>query len=162
MITGTVTDQSPGGRSNVAGSLDFALKGTPAISDEDMDDWMEHLFHQRPIPADAKGVEVVLSVLDPNNNCYEIGRTTSDVEGNYGLAFEPLVPGTYQVIASFEGSASYGPSSATTYLTVDEAPPATPEPTPVPQAPVETYFTVSTIAIIIAIVIVGILLLRKR
>ena len=36
MIEGTVTDQSAYGRRNSAGSLDFSLKGTPAISDESM------------------------------------------------------------------------------------------------------------------------------
>jgi hypothetical protein len=45
---------------------------------------------------------------------------------------------------------------------VEEAPAATPEPTPVPQEPVGTYFTVSTILIIVAIAIVAVLLLRKR
>ena len=165
MITGTVTDQTATGRRNVAGSVDFTLKDTPAISDEDMDAWMEHLFHQRPIPTDAKGVEVVLSVLDPNNNCYEIGRTTSDVEGNYGFAFEPLVPGTYQVIATFEGSDSYGPSSATTYLTVDEAPAATPEPTPPPASVADMYLLPATGGIIIAIVVAVLviwMIFRKR
>ncbi|MBN1244886.1 PQQ-like beta-propeller repeat protein [Candidatus Bathyarchaeota archaeon] len=165
MIKGAVTDQTAGGRSNVAGSLDFALKGTPAISDEDMDAWMEYLFHQRPIPADAKGVEVVLTVLDPNDNVYEIGRTTSDIKGNYGFAFDPLVPGMYQVTATFEGSSSYGPSSATTYLTVDEAPAATAEPTPPPASVADMYFVPAIAGVIVAIIAVGLLLfllLRKR
>jgi hypothetical protein len=130
-----------------------------------MDAWMEYMFHQRPIPADAKGVEVVLSVLDPNNNCYEIGRTTSDINGNYGYAFEPLVPGTYQIIATFEGSRSYGPSSATTYITVEEAPAATAEPTPEPASTADMYFMPVSIGIIIAIIVVGailFLMVRKR
>jgi hypothetical protein len=45
---------------------------------------------------------------------------------------------------------------------VEEAPPATPIPTPLALPPTETYFAVSTIAIIIAIAVVGILLLRKK
>jgi len=53
--------------------------------------------------------------------------------------WEPPVPGTYQIIARFEGSAAYGPSSATTYLGVTEAPsPAVPiEPEPTEPEPTE-------------------------
>ena len=40
MIKGTVTDQTPSGRINTAGSTDFLLKGTPAISDASMEAWM--------------------------------------------------------------------------------------------------------------------------
>ncbi|MCW4045828.1 MAG: PQQ-binding-like beta-propeller repeat protein, partial [Candidatus Bathyarchaeota archaeon] len=98
MITGTVTDQSPSGRHNAAGSLDFTLKGTPAISDEDMEAWMEYLFQQRPIPANAKGVDVTLDTIDPNGNFIHIGTVTSDVTGTYGCLFTPEVPGTYKII----------------------------------------------------------------
>jgi hypothetical protein len=101
-------------------------------------------------------------VLDPNNNYYEVGRTTTDASGMFSCAFTPEVPGKYTIIASFEGSEGYWPSHAETAINVEEAPVATPEPTPVPQAPVETYFTVSTIAIIIAIAVAVVLLLRKR
>ena len=165
LVKGTVTDQTATGRRNVAGSIDFTLKGTPAISDENMDEWMEYMFRQRPKPTDAKGVEVVLTVMDPNNNYYEIGRTTSDIEGNFGFAYEPLVPGTYQIIATFEGSKAYGPSSATTYFTVEEAPTATAEPTPPPASVADTYFVPAIAGIITAIIVVGLLLfllLRKR
>jgi hypothetical protein len=165
IVQGTVTDQSPSGRRNINDLLDFSLQGTPAISDEDMQKWMEYLFMQQAYPADAKGVEVILSVLDPNDNCYEVGRTTSDINGNFGYAFEPLVPGTYQIIATFEGSASYYPSSATTYITVEEAPAATAMPTPPPASVADMYLLPSVAGIIIAIVVVGLLLflmLRRR
>jgi hypothetical protein len=101
-------------------------------------------------------------VLDPNNNFYEVGRTTSDADGLFHCAFTPEVPGEYTIIATFAGSEAYYGSFAETAIKVEEAPVATPEPTPVPQAPVETYFAVSTIAIIIAIAIVGFLLFRRR
>jgi outer membrane protein assembly factor BamB len=136
--------------------------GVPAVSDESIIDWMEYVYQQKPRPADVTGVEVVIEVLDPNNNYYEVGRATSDASGMFHCAFTPEVPGEYSIIATFEGSDGYWPSFAETAINVEEAPVATPEPTPVPQAPVETYFTVSTIAIIIAIVIVGFLILRKR
>ena len=161
-ITGTVTDQTTSGRINVAGSTDFTLKGTPAISDASMEAWMEYMFQQRPIPTNATGVPVTLDAIDPNGNFIPIGNVTSDITGTYGCKFTPQVPGTYHIIATFAGSASYGSSFAETYMGVGEAAP-TASPYPVVNLPpTETYFTISTVAIIIAIAIVGILLLRKR
>ena len=127
-ITGTVTDQSPSGRRNTNGLLDFTLKGTPAISDADMNAWMEYMFMQQPIPTNAKGVEVTLDAIDPNNNYIHIGTTTSDITGAYGFAWTPEVPGTYQIIATFAGSKSYGPHTHTTYMGVGEAPAETAAP----------------------------------
>jgi hypothetical protein len=164
-ITGTVTDQSPSGKHNINGDLDIALKGTPAINDASMDAWMEYMFHQRPIPANATGVPVTLTAVDPNGNLVNVGNTTSDKYGNYGLSYTPEVSGKYQIIATFAGSNSYGPSSSTTYLTVAEGPTLTPAPTPLAQSVADTYIVPGIIAIIIVIVLVGvanILLLRKR
>jgi hypothetical protein len=136
MITGTVTDDTSTGRRNTNDMFEFTLEGTPAISDEDMGAWMEYMFMQQAKPKDAKGVEVILETLDPNGNFYEIGKTTSDMNGNFGYMWEPPVPGTYQIIARFEGSAAYGPSSATTYLGVAEAPsPAQPIEPELPEEP---------------------------
>ena len=165
IIEGTVTDQSQSGRRNTNDRVDITLKGTPAISDEDMNEWMEYMFMQQAFPADAKGVEVVLTVIDPNNNFYEIGRTTSDIAGNFALPFEPLVPGTYQITATFEGSRSYGDSFATTYITVEEAPAAAAEPTPPPASAADLYLVPGIVGIIVAIAVVGaviVFLLRKR
>jgi hypothetical protein len=165
MITGTVTDQTETGRRNTNDMFDFTLKGTPAISDEDMSAWMEYLFMNQGRPADAKGVEVVLETLDPNGNFYEIGNTTSDINGNYGIMWEPPVPGEYQIIATFAGSAAYGPSYATTYMGVAEAPEPTPAPTPTPAPMTDTYVLGIGAGAIIAIIAVGlvlILMMRKR
>jgi hypothetical protein len=165
VVEGTVTDQTATGRRNVNNDWQFTLKDTPAIADEDMQAWMQYKFMGQGYPADAKGVEVVLEVVDPNGNFYEIGRNTSDVTGAFGCAFEPEVPGTYQIIATFEGSASYYGSFATTYITVEEAPAATPEPTPTPAPMTDMYVMGFGIGMIIAIIVVGMLLflmLRKR
>jgi hypothetical protein len=163
MITGTVTDQTPTGSRNTNDMQDFTLKGTPAISDADMGRWMEYLFMDQGRPTDAKGVEVSLDTIDPNGNYVHIGTVTSDITGAYGYAFTPDVPGTYQIIATFAGSASYGASYAQTYLSVGEAPPPTASPPEYPQ-PIDNTMTivVTGIAIIIAVAIVGILLLRKK
>jgi hypothetical protein len=141
LIKGTVTDQTPTGRRNVNNLLQFTLKDTPAIADEDMRAWMEYKFMGQAYPAEAKGVEVVLTTFDPNGNTYELGRTTSDINGNFGLPFTPEVPGTYRIIATFEGSKSYYGSSGTTYIQVSEAPaaaqPIEPEAPEEPAAPEE-------------------------
>jgi hypothetical protein len=150
LIKGTVTDQSPG------------AKDTPAIADADQEAWMEYLYQQRPIPANATGVEVSLDALDPNGNFVHIGTATSDMSGNFGHAFVPEVPGLYTVIATFVGSKSYGSSYAETFINVDEAPPATAPPEKVVFPPIETYFIYATVVLLIAIAIVGILLLRKH
>jgi hypothetical protein len=135
MFTGTVTDQSPSGRQNINGGFDFKLKGTPAISDADMQAWMEYMFMQREFPANAKGVPVHLTAVDPNGNFQDIGTATSDTSGNYGIDWTPPVPGLYKVTATFAGSESYGSSFATTYFSVSPAA-ASPEvvvtPTPPP------------------------------
>ncbi|MCW4028180.1 MAG: PQQ-binding-like beta-propeller repeat protein [Candidatus Bathyarchaeota archaeon] len=165
MITGTVTDQTTTGRRNTNDQVDFTLQGTPAVSDETMSAWMEYLFMQQPYPTDGTGVEVTLATIDPNGNYYDIGTVTTDLNGKYALPFNPEVPGNYQIIATFAGSKSYGSSSDTTYLSVAEAP-ATASPVPAANLPpTETYFAISTVAIIIAIAIVGALvmmMLRKR
>lgn len=123
-ITGSVLDQSP------------AQPDTPAVADEDQGSWMEYLHMNYPRPEDAEGVLVTISVLDSNDNFYEIGTATTDLNGNFGLSWEIPIPGKYQVFARFEGSNSYGSSEATTYFTANEAPstggPIEPEPSPSP------------------------------
>jgi hypothetical protein len=165
-LTGTVTDQSQYGRRNINGDLDRPLKGTPAISDASMDAWMEYMFHQKAMPQNAIGVQVSLDTIDPNGNLVHIGDATSDAAGNYGLAYTPQVPGSYQIIATFKGSNSYGSSFGTTYLTIGEEP-TTPAPTAISQAQsvADTYLIPVAAAILVAIAIatiVIVLALRKR
>jgi len=131
MIKGTVTDQSPG------------ATGTPAIADEDQQAWMEYLYMQQAKPEDAQGVTVKLTSIDPNGNYQDIGEVTADIWGNFGTSWIPPVTGDYIIMAEFEGSASYGSSSDSTYISVDPAPsaavPIEPEPTePEPTEPEPT------------------------
>ena len=164
-ITGTVTDQTPSGRLNDNYGLDFALKDTPAVSEDSMQAWMEYKFMQQAMPTNTKGVPVSLDAIDPNGNYIHIGTVTSDKTGTYGCDWTPEVPGTYQIIATFAGSTSYGGSLAQTYMSVSEAAPTA---SPYPEVvfpPTETYIIGVGIAIIIAIAIgfaVTILVLRKR
>ncbi len=134
MIRGSITDQSPG------------QKGTPCISDQDMSAWMEYLHMQKPKPSDATGVSVDLVAVDSNGHVTEIGTAISDMYGNYGLAWTPPSEGTYQIVANFAGTNSYGSSSASTYIVITDqpiqpiVPTATPTQTSMPtQEPTHSY-----------------------
>ena len=163
MIKGTVTDIAAGTMQKQQAAR--FPNGVPAVSDESMNVWMEYVYMQKPRPTDVTGVEVTLSVLDPNGNVYDIGTVTTDANGCYSLMWEPPVPGKYTVQASYAGSESYWPSHAETAFGVTEAPAATPMPTAEPASIADMYIVPGIIGIIIAIVVVGlvlILMLRKR
>lgn len=156
MIRGTVIDQSPG------------AKGTPAISDESMDQWMEYIYMQFPRPSNATGVPVSIDAIDPNGNFIHIGDTTSDSSGTFSYRWMPPsdIPGQYTIIATFAGSKSYWPSFAETAMPVDPAT-ATPAPTAIPlQSTADLYFVPAIAGLFILIIIVAIvlalLMLRKR
>ncbi len=161
IVEGTVTDNSPGYSQNTELTTRFP-NGVPAVSDESQSAWMAYLWMDQVQPTNATGVEVVLSVIDPNNNFYEVGRTTSDTSGSYSYVFTPEVPGKYTILATFAGSKSYYGSYAESAIQVDNAP----EPTAQPQIPVQADYTMTIvgtgIAVIIAVAIFGILALRKR
>jgi hypothetical protein len=152
LITGTVSDQSP----------NTDLKGTAAISDADQGSWMNYMVQKNIAMPNVKGVEVSLDTLDPNGNFVHIDTVTSDGSGMFKKLWTPEVPGEYTIIASFVGSQSYGGSFAETAIGVGEAPPPTAPPEKIVFPPTETYIIGATIAIIIAIAIVGILILRKK
>jgi hypothetical protein len=163
LVTGKVTDVSPGTRDSAL-SMRFP-SGVPAVADESMNEWMQYVYMQLPRPTDVVGVEVVVSVLDPNNNHYEVARTTADADGFFSVDFEPEVPGKYTVIAAFEGSKAYYGSHAKIAVSVMEAPAPPPEATPPPASIADTYFVHAVVGIIVAIAIgfaLVLLTLRKR
>jgi hypothetical protein len=154
-VAGAVTDASPGSQ----------IKGSAAISDKDMGAWMAYKFMNQPRPANARGVDVTISVVDPNNNLYVVNTTTSNSDGTYSVDFAPQVAGQYQLIATFAGSNSYYPSFAHSTVYVNAAAPVTAAPTATPVSMTETYLLSSTAAIIIAIAIAGVvlaILLRRK
>ncbi len=154
LITGNVLDQSP------------AQAGTPAVADSAMSEWMDYLHMQNATllnnPPQEPGVPVTLTAVDPNGNTINIGTTTTDSLGNYGINFVPTTTGMYTITAKFEGSDSYWPSTAGTKLTVLEAPQASATQSPIANPPYELYTIGSAIAIIVALAVVAVLLLRKK
>ena len=178
LIEGSVTDIS-------AGTLDYDLaarfpNGVPAVSDDNMSEWMLHVYKQFPVPADVEGVKVFLAIEDPNGDGYQTYVTT-DRTGAFSHMWAPAITGEYKVTAIFEGSKSYYASYVETAFGVTEAPspagsiepepttpeptepePTTPEPTepepttPEPTEPVEAPFT-TEIAIIAAVAVASII-----
>ena len=160
LIKGRVTDQSPGTQQSTQKAL--FPEGMPAVSDASMTNWMEYVYMQQPKPTNTTGVPVTLSAIDANGNYREIGKTTTNDDGFYSFQWTPDISGKYTVYALFGGSESYWPSHTVTAFSVKEA---APTPTSIPATIVpsyDLYFIASTIVIVIAIAIVGLLLLRKK
>jgi outer membrane protein assembly factor BamB len=163
VIRGTVIDIASGTAQDEQAAR--FPNGVPAVSDESMSDWMEYVYMQKPKPDNVTGVTVNLAVIDSNNNYRSIGEAVSDANGFYSFQWCPDITGKYTVIATFQGTESYWPSSAETAVAVDPAA-ATPTPTETPQSAADMYF-VPAIAglfalIIIVAIVLAILMLRKR
>jgi hypothetical protein len=127
---------------------------------------MEYVYMQKPMPTNATGVPVTISVIDSNGNLRQIGTTTTDSSGTFGFTWTPDIPGSYTVFATFLGSNSYWGSSAEAHFYAS-SPAATQAPTQAPQqSTVDQYFVPAVAGIIVAIAIVGavlaLLVLRKR
>jgi hypothetical protein len=163
LIKGTVTDISAGTKSKTSQAR--FPNGVPAVSEDSMTDWMQYVYQQGPLPTDASGVTVNLYVIDSNGNYRPIGTTTSDANGFYSYNWTPDIEGKFTVIARFEGSNSYWPSHSETAFQVNAA-----APTPAQQAvaaapPTEMYILGVGIAVIIAILVIGVVILmaiKKR
>ena len=118
------------------------------------------LLNNPPAP---KGVTVKLVALGPNHSdVIDIGTVTSNSDGLYKKTWTPSSEGEYTVYATFDGSNSYYGSYAVTALSVTKAPTTTPS---TEQQTIPDY-TMALIggflAVIIAVAIVGILVLRKK
>jgi len=160
-ITGTVTDLSP------------AQPGAACVSEASMGAYMSYLHLQSQLqnmlhPEGITGVPVSIDAIDPNGNFVHIADVTNDLSGVFSAAWKPEQVGKYVITATFAGSPSYGISFAETAISVDPAP-ATPTPAPTAQpivaaSPSDVMMStaIAAIAIIIAIAIVGLLIIRKR
>jgi FOG: WD40-like repeat len=151
VIRGTVTDIAAGSKQSEQAAR--FPNGLPAVSDDSMEQFMEYVYMQKPMPTNATGVPVTISVVDSNGNYRTIGSTTSNTDGFFSYAWTPDIDGTYTVYASFAGSNSYYPSHAVTAFTVD---PSVATPTPQPtQAPgmADIYFVPAIAGVFVAIAI---------
>lgn len=160
VISGSVMDVSPG-TEDEAIKLRFP-KGVPAVSDASMSDWMLYVYKQFEQPTDVTGVAVSIDAIDPNNNYVHLGDATTDASGMFSCMVTPEVPGLYTVYATFAGSAGYYASYAETPLGVMEATPATPAPEQVVIPDYTLAILGVGVAMIIAVAIATVLILRKK
>jgi hypothetical protein len=164
-ITGSIMDVSPGINQLLVKS-NFA-NGLPCVSDDSESAFMEAVYQQQQMPNNVTGVPITINVLDANNNFRTIGTATSDGTGHFGLTWTPDIPGNFEVIASFQGSNSYYPSSSITYFSAS-LPATTTAPTVTAQINVATtsdlmlYIVGAAIAIIIVMAIGFAFVLRKK
>jgi hypothetical protein len=161
VIRGTVTDIAAG--TQQAEQAARFPNGVPAVSDASQGAWMEYVYMQKPKPTNVTGVPVTLNVLDANGNFRTIGTATTSMSGMFTFTWTPDIEGSYIVTANFAGTNSYYPSSAESSFAV--APPTpTPEPTqpPAQMPPFETYIFAMGVAIIIALAVATLLILRKK
>jgi outer membrane protein assembly factor BamB len=153
LIEGSIMDMSP------------AQANTPAMSDASMSQWMEYLHVTHQPMNNFTGVPVNLDTLDPNGNIVHIGTATSDTTGKYSFLWTPQIEGKHTVMATFAGTKSYYPTQAESFAVgVGPAPTATgTSEQPTVSVPDLTWTIVgATIAIIIALAVVALLLLRRR
>jgi hypothetical protein len=151
----------------------IGLVNVACVSDSSMDTYMNYIYDQQPIDGmyhnmTVTGVPVTITAIDPNGNVVTLGSTTSDESGTYAFTWQPTMAGQYTITASFAGSNAYGSSWAETHAVV-VAPQATSTPTATTTTAglatttdLMTYIVVAVIAMIIAVAIATVLILRKH
>ena len=160
LIQGKVLDQSP------------AQPGTPCVSAASMATQMEYLHMQQPLAglfgnATITGVPVTLMATDPNGNTITIGTTTTNgYYGTFSFAWTPSMPGPYTIFAYFAGDDSYGGSTASTDLNVNEAPQGTQISTggqiQSGESPLLMYTLIGVIVLIILVIVAIVVLAVRR
>jgi len=157
VITGSVTDISAGTNQNEQAAR--FPNGVACASDMSMKDWMGYVYQQKPLPTNFTGVDVTLTVVDPNNNVHPIGTVKTDASGSYNYVYTPEVPGKYTVIANFAGSNGYWPSYSESAFAVMEAQPtASPVPTQAPSQ-ADLYFVPAIAGLFVFVAIIGVLII---
>jgi hypothetical protein len=164
IIKGNIYDTSPGTQTPEL-TARFPT-GVPAVSDASQSQWMLYVYKQFERPTNVTGVPIELNVVDANGNYRTIGTTTSDADGFYSIEWTPDIEGKFTLYASFPGSAAYYPSHAVTAFAAAPEAQTTTQPTEESQSDADLYFLPMSIAIIVAVVVIGalimLLLLRKK
>jgi len=159
VIKGTVLDMSP------------AQPGTPCISKDSMSTQMEYLHLQYPQDGiwhneTITGVTVSLTAIGADGSYTDIGPVTSDgYYGTFSKTWSPPAEGDYKIIASFDGDDSYGSSSASTAISVGPAPTQPDQTQPqvtTDNTPLLYALIAGVVAIIVAVAVATVLILRKR
>ncbi len=167
-VQGTVMDISAGTKQTTVAAR--FPNGVAAVNDNDQTSWMEYVYYQNPKPTNVAGVDVSITIIDPNGNSNPVGTTHSDANGYYAFEVTPAMtaagPGMYTVLASFAGSHAYWPSTAESSFSIGAAA-ATPAPTATPVSSVADQYFVPAIAglfvlIIIVAIVLALLMLRKK
>jgi outer membrane protein assembly factor BamB len=145
LIKGMVTDQSTG------------QVGTAAISDANMNEWMAYVHQQQPCPAQATGVPVKLQAISSDGTTTDLGTVTSDSYGLFKKMWNPQNAGEYTIVASFQGTNSYGSSYSETAIGVEST-------SDTHQGTVsnEVYYVIIALIIILILAIAVLLLLRRH
>ncbi len=113
--------------------------------------------------ATMTGVPVMLSAMGSDGSYIDIGVTTTNgYYGTFGKEWTPPAEGTYEIIASFAGDESYGSSASSTKIVVGPAEVPIEIPEQITPPDYTTTIVGAAIAVIIAVVIVGILVVRKK
>jgi len=170
-VTAPLTSVPAGTSVLIQGSvmdLSDAALNTPAVSDEDVNEWMDYLHMQNatllnnaPKP---DGVTVRVAALDSNGEVTDLGTATSDYTGQFAISWTPPTEGIYKIFATFDGSNSYFGSYAETALSIGKAA----ETSTTQQQTIPDYTMtiigvgIAIIAVIIAVAIATVLILRKR
>ena len=177
VIKGTVMDMSPGSQGSIQNPSTQPDSNTkagtvPCVSDASMETQMEYLYMQMPQSGlsgntTIMGVPVKLTAIGSDGSVYDIGSTkTNGYYGTFSITWLPPKADSYTITASFEGTDSYGSSSAASDLTTIAAS-ATATPPTIQSAP-DTTMTIISVGIALAIIIVvsvaiaTLLLLRKK
>jgi len=143
-VTATPVTQT-GGATLIQGTVMDAstlLKGTPAVNDAGMSDWMEYkvvIGSTGPLINLTKvtGVPVKLTATNQaTGETFNLGTVTSDAMGQFASSWTPPTSDLYKITAKFEGSESYYSSTAETHTVLVAGPTASPQitatPTPTP------------------------------
>ncbi len=135
VIRGRVTDISSGTEQDVVAKR--FPNGVPAVSDDSQAGWMEYIYMQKPKPANVTGVTVQLTITAPDGTTYGAAAVSDDL-GSFATSWTPPTTGLYKIVAAFQGSESYWPSSADTSFYASAAPAPYVQPTETPIQPTST------------------------
>lgn len=96
-ITGRITDQST------------AQKGTPVVSKESMQVWMEYLHSSGREPAfgEITGVEASVIAVNTHGELVNIGVVETDSEGYFKILWTPPSEDLWTITVAFNGDESY-------------------------------------------------------